>query len=169
MSNTQTSAGRRGRVRRIAWRVLAFLVLPLVLADQLAGRLLVGRDVNNFRTEHPVYHHGMLPSTTGLSKWGTGEPYQVHTNSLGFIDAGPREVDLRASGPRLLILGDSFSEGIGVAFEASFAGILAKELPDVEVLNAAAMSYSPKLLLPEGCVTCWTRSRASRSTAAWWS
>lgn len=144
MTNTHERAPAGGW-RGIAWRVPVFLLLPLVLVDQLAGRWLGGGDADNFRSEHPVYHHGLLPRVTGRSKWGTGEPYPVHTNSLGFIDAAPREVELESERTRLLILGDSFSEGIGVPFEASFAGRLGRELEEVEVLNAAAMSYSPRL------------------------
>jgi hypothetical protein len=46
---------------------------------------------------------------------------------------------------RVLLLGDSFTEGIGVPYEATFAGILdsVAAVGKIEVLNAAVSSYSP--------------------------
>ena len=47
----------------------------------------------------------------------------------------------------MLLLGDSFTEGLGLPFEESFAGRLAARLAerDVEVLNAGVVSYSPSI------------------------
>jgi len=48
----------------------------------------------------------------------------------------------------VLLMGDSFTEGLGVTFEESFAGLLARALArDAEVLNAGVIGYSPKIYL----------------------
>jgi hypothetical protein len=67
-----------------------------------------------------------------------------HVNSLGLRDASARQVPLH--GPhRLLFVGDSFTEGIGVEYEKTFVGLVSGALAarGVEVLNAGCASYSP--------------------------
>lgn len=93
------------------------------------------------------YHHGFAPLHSETQTWGE-EVYVMHTNSLGFKDAEQREVTLQPERYRLIVLGDSFSEGIGVPHEETFAGILGQQLAGrgVEVLNASVASYSPKLM-----------------------
>ena len=46
-----------------------------------------------------------------------------------------------------MFMGDSFTEGLGVAFDDTFCGLLSRRFArdGVEVHNAAALSYSPKL------------------------
>ena len=132
------------RPMRIAAR-LALAGVVFVAADLAAGALLLPGDAN-FRARDPWTHHGLIPGTTGRSQWGLGDPYPVHVNDLGMVDREVREVPLEAQGRRVLLMGDSFTEGIGVPFEMSFAGLLQERLaPQVEVLNGAVMSFSPRL------------------------
>ncbi|HVS17519.1 MAG TPA: SGNH/GDSL hydrolase family protein [Planctomycetota bacterium] len=124
---------------------LALAGAVFVAADLAAGVLLVPQDAN-FRTKHPWTHHGLIANTSGRSQWGLGDTYPVHVNSLGMIDREVREVTLASERRRVLLMGDSFTEGIGVPFEMSFAGLLQERLaPEVEVLNGAVMSFSPRL------------------------
>jgi len=90
-------------------------------------------------------HHALKKRVSLKIKWGTAQ-YRIITNSLGFKAASTRKVStFPAPGvQRLLILGDSFSEGIGLPYELTFSGIMDKRLyPGVEVLNGAVSSYSP--------------------------
>ena len=121
----------------------AFFVLIL---DVLAGVLFNPTDENSFRCSSPYYHHDFLPNQNAETKWGDRE-YRVFTNSLGFRDATVRDVPLTSKQKRILLMGDSFLEGMGVPYENSVAGILGESLKTdgTEVLNAAALSYSPKL------------------------
>jgi hypothetical protein len=127
---------------------LTALALALVLAlaaDLVLGAFLIRPSAGSFRTLHPYYHHGFLPGVSTTTRWGERE-YAMHTNSLGFRDAAPRAVPLEPRGRRVLLIGDSFVEGIGVPWEESFVALLAADLgPAVELLNAAAVSYSPLL------------------------
>jgi hypothetical protein len=97
-------------------------------------------------TPDAYYHHDLPRNFSGVKPWGNRK-YRVFTNSLGFIDRSPREVPLTSNNRRILLLGDSFTEGVGVEFDDTFAGVLASRLAPqgVEVLNAAVTSYSPKL------------------------
>lgn len=125
-----------------------------LLLDLAVGALLIPREHVSFRRPHPVYHHGLWPSQSARAKWGR-QTYHVHTNSLGFRDGRIRDVPLETSRHRILILGDSFVEGIGMEYDASFVGLLdaamqARAGADglgqaIEILNAGVIGYSPKL------------------------
>ena len=98
-----------------------------------------------FREASPFFHHGLSKNqTVDDVPWGPLR-YAIRTNSLGFRDSRVRDVPLRTNGYRILLMGDSFTEGVGLDYEDTFAGILAADLADkgVEVLNAGAVSYSP--------------------------
>jgi len=130
---------------RHPWSAIILVVAAFTLATDLLAGLLLIQDYDRYRTAHPVFHHGLLPGRSEKGRWAARE-YDVFTNSLGFRDAKVREIDPQSSGKRLLLIGDSFTEGIGVPWEESFAGILDSALSKegIEVLNAAAVSYSPK-------------------------
>jgi lysophospholipase L1-like esterase len=147
----------RWQIRVLA--VVVVIALP-VAVDWIAGFLTYHlgdyRDANNsifrvnadptgFRRQDPEYHHGLAAKRVTTEKWGKA-PYTVATNSLGFKDATARDVPLQSAAPRLMFIGDSFTEGLGVPWEHSWAGLVAKALSaqGIEVLNAGVSSYCPK-------------------------
>jgi len=97
------------------------------------------------RRPSDLYHHDLQPRASVEGEvWGPRRsPYR--TNSLGFRDRAVREVPLRGDRPRLLFIGDSFTEGVGVTYEDSFVGRVDAALAPrgVEVLNAGVISYCP--------------------------
>ena len=99
------------------------------------------------RVPSEVFHHGLRPLTEQNDPWGSIR-YPLCTNSLGFKDASKRVVSPRPSGRRIVFIGDSFTEGIGLEHERTFVGRIGSLLADrgVEVLNAGTVSYSPKLM-----------------------
>jgi hypothetical protein len=99
-----------------------------------------------YRRPSEVYHHDLRKLVDRDGVWGTAR-YRVRTNSLGFKDREAREVSLTSSSRRLLLIGDSFTEGVGVEYGDTFAGIMAESLAGegIEVLNAAVISYSPAI------------------------
>jgi lysophospholipase L1-like esterase len=125
-----------------------YLLLLLALAaiaaiDFAAGLLIIPKPYNSFRSPHDYYHHGLLPKRSALSRWGDNE-YPVLTNSLGLRDSSLRDVPLRPDRRRILLIGDSFTEGIGMPYEETFAGLL-QESMDADILDAGVVGYSPKL------------------------
>jgi hypothetical protein len=94
------------------------------------------------------YDHGFVPNFDGYDAWGSLR-HRLRTNSLGFKDAAVRDVPLRSLTRRILLIGDSMTEGSGMSFEDSFAGLLYRAgregAENFEVLNAAVASYSPVL------------------------
>lgn len=100
-----------------------------------------------YRIPSAVFHHGLKPNVViPETTWGN-IVYAVTTNSLGFKDGEPREIPLQTENYRILLLGDSFTEGVGVEYKNTFAGILKKKFTDrgIDVLNAGVNSYSPSI------------------------
>ncbi len=126
-------------------KVIFLLIVTIyIFLDCLLGKLFIPHNPNSFRKQHVYYHHTLRKQQAELSKWGE-KTYTVYTNSLGFRDSGNREVAKQSSQYRILAIGDSYTEGIGVNFDDTFIGRLQQLLTDDEILNAGVVSYSPKL------------------------
>jgi hypothetical protein len=104
--------------------------------------------VRTARVYDPVYDHGLAPKFDGYDIWGEAR-YRLITDSLGFKDASTRDVPLKPDTRRILIIGDSFAEAIGLPYERTFAGLLnaagQARTDKVEFLDAGVASYSPSL------------------------
>jgi lysophospholipase L1-like esterase len=134
------------------WRlpILAALYLVIFLAFDLAYSRWVLPPATTSASrphaiEHPVHHHDLAPLVVDSpDRWGRLD-FRVTTNSLGFRDSEPREISLRSDRRRILLLGDSFTFGVGYGYRRTFAYRFSEWMRerDVEVLNAAVVSYSP--------------------------
>ena len=95
-----------------------------------------------------IYSHGLKPNFSGQMRWGSNR-YDIFTNSLGFRDASVREVPNKSAYRRVLVIGDSFTEGLGLPFEETFAGKLylagQAAANKTEFLNAGVAGYSPTI------------------------
>ncbi len=129
------------RLIRILLSIGIFIALDLV-----SGFFLIPDSYNSFRTKHYYYHHGLLPNQETMAAWGA-LVYPMYTNSLGMVDSLAYRVEKKTGNHRILILGDSHSEGVGVPYLKTFAGRLATNLGPhgIEVINASAVSYSQKI------------------------
>ena len=132
-------------IKKIAIRILLSLLIIAAL-DLGTGFLLIPEGFNSFRTRHYYYHHGLLPNREGMAAWGALF-YPVATNSMGMIDSAICRVPRKSENHRILVLGDSHSEGVGVPYRSTFAGRLSELLKEqgMEVLNASAVSDSQKI------------------------
>jgi len=138
-----------GKRRLFRWMALGLVLILVVGADFLARRIVqLNREttVGSGRTRHPVYHHGFHPDYEWQDRFG---PIRVRmvSNSLGMRDGERRVVPPVGDRPRILLIGDSYTEGVGVPWEETFAGRLQAALAPrgVEVLNAGVVSYTPIL------------------------
>jgi hypothetical protein len=93
------------------------------------------------RVRDPIRYHAFRPNCTAIDHWGK-DSYLFATNSLGFRDEKVREVPPTDPRPRILLLGDSFTEG-KLAWGDSFAGRIAARFPQYDVLNGGLANYSP--------------------------
>lgn len=118
------------------------LLIVFVLINVLTRPLIP----NSLTVPSPYYHHDFLPLAQTTLTWGN-HPYPMSTNSLGFKDRGTRAVSLQSDRYRILFIGDSFTEGLGLAHEKTFVGLIEQEVEAsrFDVLNAGVSSYSPRL------------------------
>ena len=99
----------------------------------------------SYRIKSYRYHHDLAKNVykKNNAKWG-GYVYTVNTNSLGFKDKTNRQIPLKSEKKRLVFIGDSVTEGIGLNYEKTFVGLIDDALREkYSVLNAGVLSYSP--------------------------
>jgi lysophospholipase L1-like esterase len=131
-----------GRVANLRVGLVLAVALPgLALAEWIARRT----SATGFASlVDPLEHHPLRPYARVRDARGELE---VVTNSLGWKDSTPRLVPRQPTGRRVVILGDSFVEGLGLAGEvtipAKLEAILRSADRGVEVLNGGRVSYSP--------------------------
>jgi hypothetical protein len=131
--------------------VLSITSLVCLLALEATVRIVEPKNVfrENFERLDPVFHHRFVPNASG---WSKSREFKVSfsINAIGLRD---REISRnKAEGTkRVLMLGDSFTEGQGVEAKDAFPARV-QALVDAaglstrwEVLNAGEQSYSPLL------------------------
>lgn len=92
------------------------------------------------------YHHGLVTNWSGPLAFGNYiKPF--YSNNLALRDEINRIVKLKNEKYRIVFIGDSFTEGVGMAFDETFVGLISRKIdqPRFEILNASVISYSPKL------------------------
>jgi len=119
----------------------AFLTLDWFRTAWIRRHAKVNASVNPCRVRDPIRHHALKPNCTSTEYWGA-DSYKLVTNSLGFRDETIREVPATDTRPRILILGDSFAEGM-IAWRNSFVGKIAARFPECDFLNGGLSGYSP--------------------------
>ncbi len=149
MSSTEALPGRaRSTSRALRGLGIAAYCIALLLGfDFVYSNFFCDEDILA-RIYVPQYHHGFAPNFAGHNSWGTRRP-PFYTDSMGFKDGSVREVPLTSATRRILLIGDSMTEAIGLSFEDSFAGMLQQlgqnSTPKTEFLNAGVASYSPSI------------------------
>jgi hypothetical protein len=132
---------------KIFFLLCGIFIAFLFILDLVLGYLDVKpmkKIYTTIRTCHPYYHHDLKPCMSSFyDEIGSGYGYPLTTNSLGFKDTSTRRVPLKVDKKRILFMGDSFTEGIFVPYESTFAGQIAGHRPDMDILNAGVSSYSP--------------------------
>lgn len=141
------SEGRKSVFDRYPRLIGAILIIIIIgFLDLVSGSILIPENFQSFRIRSNWYHHDISPDASVITNWGQ-KFYRFYSNSLGFRDSIVREVPLKSDQHRILFLGDSHTEAVGVDFQDSFAGRLAAQAEEsgVEILNGSAVSYSPRI------------------------
>lgn len=91
-----------------------------------------------YRIKNDFYHHSLKENAKFLTTWGKNK-YYTCTDGHGFrkycSEKNNNEKDI-------ILIGDSFTEGIGLEYYKTFAGMLSSKLND-RVYNMGVSSYSP--------------------------
>ena len=135
---------------------LAVVLTAVLLADFLAASAYRGvagdlwwrsREASERRYRRPsaLYHHDLAKNVALDDVQWRAATYTVNTNSLRFRDNSVRDVPLVAERRRIVFMGDSFTQGVGIDYPMTFVGRIAEALSakGIEVLNAGVSSYSP--------------------------
>jgi lysophospholipase L1-like esterase len=133
---------------------LRVLTSGLALAFALLGAEVVARATygEGFRMlVDPRVDHTYRPFLDYEQPWA-GHTVRFYSNDLGWKASGPGQVVAkRAARPRILLLGDSFAEGLGCPYEETLGHFAERALQaagwDGEVLNGGRSSYCPLLSL----------------------
>jgi lysophospholipase L1-like esterase len=126
--------------------VLATTLVGLGLAE-LVARKTYGEGFNIL--VDPYEDHSYRPFLEYEQVWGDRK-IRFYTNSLGWKDGRPgRVVEKRPDRERIVVLGDSFTEGLGYVQEQTLSGVVERTLnaagQPCEVLNGGRSSYCPLL------------------------
>ena len=138
-----------------AWPRLAKAALLLISLSLCGGTFLASDRLYTTAMAHkgtfketetcavldPIRTHALKPNCAGQRRWGR-DTYAFLTNSLGFRDERVRVVPPADPRPRIVLLGDSFTES-ETSWGDSYAGKLAARFPQYEILNGGVSSYSP--------------------------
>jgi hypothetical protein len=71
---------------------------------------------------------------------------QYFINSMGMRDQAMRNISMEVKEKRILLMGDSYVDGVGLPFEKTVAGQLRPMISGAEVLNGGVASYCPSLM-----------------------
>jgi hypothetical protein len=117
-----------------------FLAFDFAYSDALQRAPAVGK-LNSCRISDRTRHHALKPDCFSMDRWGNNS-YEFFTNSLGFRDDKIRDVPLTDPRPRILILGNSFTEG-ELPWQGSYVGVITLHFPQYDFLNGGLGMYSP--------------------------
>ena len=125
-------------------------MIIFILIDLFAGSALLAfarkeGKKDAFRIPHARYHHALQASYEGPAYWGPFE-YWLCTNASGMKSAC-RDKNLTEKHFDIAFIGDSFTEGVGVTYEDSFVGMVAKARPELKIANLGVVSYTPTIYL----------------------
>jgi len=129
--------------------IIALVTLTIfVLIDFFAGNTLLSiarheGKKDSFRIQNNLYHHALQPSYEGPAHWGPFD-YWVCTNASGMKSAC-NDKNSTEKNFDIAFIGDSFTEGVGVKYEDSFVGMVAKAHPELKIANLGVVSYSPTI------------------------
>ena len=154
-SLSETARGQipvRKRVLRILGQVCAILAITLALDYILLATVFSDwkrnwADAATAYTQAYVrvpWHHDLAPNQNSMRPWGK-ILYPFRTDRYGFRTGtcAPGEGD--KSKPAIFVIGDSFTEGLGVPYEETFAGLMACDAAKEgkAVWNLGVLSFSP--------------------------
>ena len=93
---------------------------------------------------HAPWHHDLAPNQNSMRPWGK-ILYPFRTDRYGFRAGTCASGEGDKSKPAIFVVGDLFTEGLGVPYEESFAGLMACEAAreGKAVWNLGVMAFSP--------------------------
>ncbi len=121
--------------------ILEYLYKNQIILSEIEKRKKLQKirlEEKKYRISNDFYHHTLKKNVEADSTWGNNK-YTTCTDRYGFrIECG-KNID---SNKKIILIGDSFTEGIGLNYNETFAGMFSKKM-NYKVYNMAVSSYSP--------------------------
>ena len=125
---------------------IVFLTIDFIFTKLIFSKLLIknleniySQDLDN-RIPNKDYKYTFNNNVEFLSKY-KDSIYKIHTNDLGFRDFSSSDLD--RSQEYIILIGDSFVEGVGLNYNETIGHKLNKAKENYFFLNAGVSSYSP--------------------------
>lgn len=136
-------------IKRYKVFIIILISTSVFLLDFIFTKLAIKPifDKTILRVKHDVYHHSLLPNIDKIEFSSKVGYWRIITNSLGFRDKENRNISLNKNNYRIVLIGDSVTEGVLLDWRDTFPGMLEENLSkkDIQVLNAGVTSYSPSI------------------------
>ena len=120
--------------------VIDFLYKKNLLTDSSLALIKINNEEKKYRIKHDYFHHTLKENIKAKSQWGQFI-YKTCTDQNGFriICNKPNQLDRENN---IILIGDSYTEGLGLNYEKTFAGMLSNSSLK-NIINMAVSSYSP--------------------------
>jgi hypothetical protein len=132
---------KMARILRLISINAAVLSLMLLVADVFVA--YSRRDPESARKIDARYHHGLIPNAEFSHEWIRGNRITEKVNNFGFRRTKSDHNVRNLAQYRTVVIGDSFTEGVGLRFEDTFASLLPNKFSPVA--NMGVISYAPSI------------------------
>lgn len=140
------------RVLRVVGQVVVVIAVTLTLDYVLLATVFADwkknwADAASAYTQayiHVPWHHDLAPNQDSMRPWGK-VLYHHRTDRYGFRTGRCAPTDVDKTKPAIFVIGDSFTEGLGVPYEETFAGLIAcdAQREGKAAWNLGVMSFAP--------------------------
>tara|TARA_B100000767_G_scaffold275236_1_gene311171 strand:+ start:373 stop:1491 length:1119 start_codon:yes stop_codon:yes gene_type:complete len=121
-------------------KILNYSYKKNILQNSNTKLKIISENEKKYRISHPIFHHTLKKNMNIESQWGEFI-YKTCTDKNGFRFHCNK---IEKYDDDFILIGDSFTEGIGLNYEKTFAGMLSKELK-INFHNMGVASYSPSI------------------------
>ena len=130
------------KVFKIILIIFLVIIFDIIFTKSYQLYKLIVLSNNNYMVPNDFYHHELKKNYAGK---GRSDEF-IFTNEHGLIKLDNQsEIDLEDK-KNIIFIGDSFTQGAGVAYKDTFSGILTHKLKDKKkIINLSDVSYSPSI------------------------
>jgi len=121
-------------------KVIEFLYKKNFVSDPNLVLKKINNEQKKYRIKHDYFHHTLKENVEATSYWGPFI-YKTCTDKNGFRVICNR-LKQSANEKNIVLIGDSYTEGLGLNYKKTFAGMLTKT-SSKNIINMAVSSYSP--------------------------
>jgi len=128
------------KIKYLATTIFLLLLLDILLTKTYQTIVSFITEKKNFMVKNEIYHHELKKNFDSSSF----DIEKIFTDKNGLIQLKQADIDY-SNYNNYVFLGDSFTQGVGVNYDKSYAGILSQKFlnKNVNVINLSAVSYSP--------------------------